>query len=135
MKRFYLSFASVLYLIIYLMACESATSPNDIGGETKLELTEVGGKFPIFVETTPYNKALEKINDSTVITKNENGIVTFYHYSTFDSAFVRALDTALGMEALPSSIKLPIIYNYLKNSEERLIRPIKQKCHLKLNIK
>lgn len=135
MKRFYLSFASVLYLIIYLMACESATSPNDIGGETKLELTEVGGKFPIFVETTPYNKALEKINDSTVITKNENGIVTFYHYSTFDSAFVRALDTALGMEALPSSIKLPIIYNYLKKFGGTLDTTDKAKMSLKAEYK
>jgi hypothetical protein len=115
MKRFYLSFASVLYLLLYLVACENATDPNDIGGgEINIDLTKVGGKFPIYIETVPFNKALERIQDSTVITKNENGLVTFYHYSTFDSVFVRALDTAFGLQALPNSLKMPIITAYLK---------------------
>jgi hypothetical protein len=114
MKRFTSSLASVLYLLVYLIACESATDPNDIGGSTDLDLTKVGGKFPIFLETVPYNKALENFTDSTVITKNDNGIVSFFHRSTFDSVFARAIDTALGVETVPRSMKLPVVYSYLK---------------------
>jgi len=101
-------------MLVYLVACQSATDTNTIGGDTNLDLTKVGGKFPIYIETQPFNKNLERISDSTVITKNDNGLVTFYHYSTFDSVFARALDTALGMEALPSSFKMPVIFAYLK---------------------
>lgn len=135
MKRFYLFFASVLCLLVYLAACESAVGPNDIGGETKLELTEVGGEFPMYIGTEPYNPSLEKFQDSTIITKNDNGIVTFFHYSTFDTVFARALDTALGLQLLPSSLKLPVMYNYLKKFGATLDTTNKAKMSVRAEFK
>ncbi|MFN8361615.1 MAG: hypothetical protein U0264_17035 [Candidatus Kapaibacterium sp.] len=135
MKRYYLSFASVLYLLVYLVACETATGPNDIGGETKLELTEVGGKFPIYIGTEPYTPALEKFQDSTIITKNDNGMVTFFHYSTFDSVFARALDTALGLQVIPSSLKLTVMSSYLKKFGATLDTTNKAKMSIRAEFK
>jgi len=123
MKRLYSSFASVLYLLLYVVACNQSptdANPDVIGGETKLELTQIGGEFPVYIVTNPVITDLNRLENSTVITDNQDGIVTFYHHSTFDSVFIDALDTALGMQSLPKAVKLPILAEYAKRIGAKL---------------
>lgn len=97
------------------MACnDSPTGPNDLGGETNLELTTVGNRFSSYLETGSDAPGLDGMKDSIVITRNDNGIVTTHAEITFDSLFVAALDSALGTSALPREIKLSILDTYLK---------------------
>lgn len=102
---------------LVFVACDlgaGSTGPNDLGGETNLELTAVGGVFATYLDAGTYIPAFDRLHDSAVITKNDNGIVTTHVKATFDSVFVAALDSALGTSSLPESMKRSILDTYLK---------------------
>ena len=61
-----------------------------------------------------YNPGLDRMKDSVVITRNDNGIVTTHVQIGFDSLFVVGLDSALGISAYPQSVKRAILDTYLK---------------------
>lgn len=140
MKRSYLLFLSVSVLMIYFIACNQSptatdSNPNVIGGETNLELTKVGNYFSVFIITDPPIKELENFENNTDIIKNDNGIVTFYHKSTFDSTFIEALDRALGLEAMPDYLKLPAIAEYAKRIGAKLDTTDKKRMTLTAEFK
>ncbi len=135
MKRLYFSCLSVLVLMIYFVACNQSptatdSNPGVIGGETNLELTKVGSDFPVFFVTDPQIDGLQDFENSTKITKNDNGMVTFYHKSTFDSTFIEALDTALGLDDLPDHLKLPALAEYAKRIGAKLDTTDKERMTL-----
>ncbi|MBS1912819.1 MAG: hypothetical protein JST22_12595 [Bacteroidetes bacterium] len=101
--------------VLMLAACkETATGPNDLGGDTNLDLTQVGNTFTTFLNTDSYVPGFDHMQDSVVITRNDNGIVTTHAQVRFDSVFVAALDSSLGIASYPKSVKLAILDTYLK---------------------
>lgn len=126
----------VLGVIFIITSCkDDVLGPNDIGGNTNLELTQVGGKFETFLSSEPYDPLLSNINDSVVITKNNNGIVTFHAQMKFDSTFVRKLDTTLGLSALPYNTKVDMAYTYLRKFGATLDTSNKKDMKLVVDIK
>jgi hypothetical protein len=106
--------AAACAAIGFISCSDTATGPNDIGGETNLDLTQVGNTFSAYLDVTnEVIPGLDHMNDSIVITKNDNGIVTTHVLVGFDTAFVSGLDSALGTKSLPWSAKLAILDTYL----------------------
>jgi hypothetical protein len=103
-----------LAVAAFVVACETTpTGPNDLGGDTDLELTRVGGQFQAFISAGSYNPAFDRLRDSVVITKSDNGIVTTHVLAKFDSVFFEALDSSLGTSSLPDIYKFAILDTYL----------------------
>lgn len=100
--------------LVFVACDDSPSGPDDLGGETNLELTNVGNKFEAYLDADPPNPAFDRMQDSIVITKNDNGIVTTHAQIRFDSLFVVGLDSSLGISAYPRSVKLAILDTYLK---------------------
>lgn len=96
--------------------CDSATEPgsgnNQLGGETNLEMTQVGSVFDASVDVGQVLGG--RMADSVVVVKNEAGLVTFRTRITVDSTYIVALDSALGTAALPRAAKLEYFDKYLK---------------------
>ena len=105
----------LLLLLLIIVSCsDNAVGPNDIGGDVVLELTEPGNNFPISLRVgDSYDPRFDSFKDSTFVLSRDNGIVTFRGRYTFDSAFVRALDTILGLHTIPDPIKRVAIDTYL----------------------
>jgi hypothetical protein len=111
-----LSAALALLLGLLLPTCsEDEANPNDLGGETNLELTEVGQEFPISLQS-PDNpgSVLSDLKDSIVITRNDGGIVTFHAVLTLDTAFTRGLVEELGIATLNGDLRHAILETYVK---------------------
>lgn len=101
------------------VGCDSSTTdpgddpvPNQLGGETALELTQVGQVFGAWLDA---GDGLDgTMNDSVVIVRNDDGLVTFRAIVRADSAYIVSLDSALGTASLPRATKLAIVDTYLK---------------------
>ncbi|MBE0644257.1 MAG: hypothetical protein IH600_09270 [Bacteroidetes bacterium] len=109
------SAALVLLIALSLSTCsDDATNPNDLGGDTNLELTQVGQLFPISL-SSPDNpgSVLSDLKDSIVITRNDGGIVTFHAVVAVDTAFVRGLETELGIATLNADLRHAILETYV----------------------
>ena len=105
----------VLFVFTFSSCSDTSTSPNDIGGDVNLDLTTPGSKFPVSMSIDGvYDPHFESFDDSTVVLSRDNGIVSFKGVYAFDSAFIKAVDTLLGLQALPASLKLQAIDGYLK---------------------
>ena len=104
---------SALSLLFLIAACSESVGPEQFGGETDLELTEIGNEFPVTIETGSFIPGLDQLEDSIVITGRDNGIVTVHGHMAFDSLFVVGLDSALGTSSLPDAFKLEILDMYL----------------------
>lgn len=97
------------------ISCETATGPNEIGGETNLELTKVGAEFGVSPKIKGQHiPALENLRDSVFITKNDNGIVTFTGSFFTDLESLRTLDTLFGTQSLPENMKHQIVDAYMQ---------------------
>ncbi len=97
------------------ISCETATGPNEIGGETNLELTKVGAEFGISPKIKGQHiPALSNLRDSVFITKNDKGIVTFKGAIVTDLESLRSLDTLFGTQALPENVKHQIVDAYMQ---------------------
>lgn len=99
---------SCLFAALLMFGCDSSTDGPDIdetgntlGGSTAVDFVEKGDTFSLGLWSEPYIAGLGNLRDSVVVTGNDNGIVTTFVSLRFDSTFARALDTALGLEALP----------------------------------
>ena len=105
---------SLSLLMLWACACsEDPAGPNDIGGETDLDLTEVGNTFPVNLSTESFIPGIDQLQDSIVITGRDGGIVSVHARFTFDSVFVEGLDSALGTSGLPEAAKRAILDVYL----------------------
>jgi hypothetical protein len=101
--------------VLAFAACnDTPTGPNEIGGETNLELTQVGNTFNAYLDAGSYVPGFDRMQDSIVITRNDNGIVTTHAQIKFDSVFVAALDSTLGITDYPRGAKLAVLDTYLK---------------------
>jgi len=118
------------------VACNgtSATGPNELGGTTDLELTRVGGVFATFLSSGSYNPAFDRLHDSAVITRNDNGIVTTHVEATFDSVFLASLDSILGTSAFPEATKLAVLDLYLKKFDATLDTTDKENMKLTFDL-
>ncbi len=111
MKKIYL--ASVIMLLVFL-ACDTATGPNEIGGETNLDLTKVGSEFGVTIKLKDtYIPAFQEIKDSVYITKNDNGIVTFSGKFSIDFKSLEKLDTVIGTSGLSDNMKHQLVDYFL----------------------
>lgn len=137
MKKY--SFIFIIPLIIFFNSCDNATGPNDIGGTTNLDLTKVGNEFGLYLDIeNQYHPALSKIRDTIVITKNQNGIVTFKGVLAIDELYLKQIDTLLGLQNLSEDIKRGFvdyykqIYNFSIDSSNK--QNIKAEFELKCKI-
>lgn len=111
MKRIYLLFAVLLALAF---ACDTATGPNEIGGDTNLDLTKVGNEFGVSIKLVgDFIPSLQNIQDSVVITKNDNGIVTFSGKFSIDFEALKQVDTAIGTAGLSDNMKHQLVDYFL----------------------
>lgn len=127
----------VLMLMLFVVSCsDNAVGPNDIGGEATLELTEPGNNFPISINWgDSYDPRFDSFKDSTYVLSRDNGIVTFRGRYTFDTAFVRAVDTILGLHTIPEPIKRVAIDTYLKRYGAVLDTTDKNKIKITVDFK
>lgn len=102
-----------LSLLLLIAGCTESVGPGQIGGDTDLELTEVGNEFPMTIETDSFIPGLDGYDEKVVITARDEGIVTFSGHVEFDSLFVEALDSALGTSGMPDAAKLAALDVYL----------------------
>lgn len=112
MKVYYYIIGLIILLFV-IVSCETTLGPNDLGGNTDLELTKVGNEFGIsliFNGKSP--KALENLRDSVVIIKSQGGIVTIKAILKIDEQSLKTIDTLLGTQNLPESGKRAIIDYY-----------------------
>jgi hypothetical protein len=137
MKTLYTLIAvTVVAAAIFFSACDDTpTGPNDLGGDTNLELTRVGNEFSVYLDAESYPPAFDRMKDSVVITRNDNGIVTTHAQIRFDSLFVVALDSALGTSALPYAAKLAIVDTYVKKYGATLDTTDKQAMKIAFDLK
>lgn len=127
---------TILLVVLAFAACkETATGPNDLGGDPAVVFTTVGSKFGSYLDAGSYVPGFDRLQDSTVVTKNDNGIVTTHTKLAFDSVFVAALDTALGTSAYPQSVKLAIIDTYLKKYGATIDTADKKKMKVDFDLK
>ena len=117
MKSFLTTAVSYTLLIGFLLtsSCKKTTGPYDLGGSGDVELTTPGNDFPVSVNVGGnYDPRLSNLQDTTIIVKRENGIVTFKAVYHFDTAFVYALDTMMGTYLFPIEQKKEAMSRYLK---------------------
>lgn len=86
--------------------------PNDLNGNTNLELTDVGQRWGASLNLTqlfPNDGWKYDYKDSSVVTKRENGITTVS--VNLDASFdlVHKFDTLLGTQDLPQAAKLEVV--------------------------
>ncbi len=126
----------ILSGIFIFFACDdNALSPNEIGGETNLDLTKVGGEFSSYLSTDAWMPTLDNLKDTAIITKNDNGNITVHVRAGFDSVFIAAIDSMLGTQALPKEIKTALIDKYLKKFGATIDTSNKKMMHAEFDIK
>lgn len=104
-----------------MIGCDNATdgpdtdaTGNTLGGDTNVDFAEKGDTFSLGLWSEPYIEGLRNLRDSVVVTSSDNGIVTTFIALRYDSTFARALDTALGIQALPRTAKDALIETFRK---------------------
>lgn len=126
-----------LSCIVIFYACNdtSVLGPNEIGGETNLELTKVGGEFVANLYSDTWNPGFDHLKDTAITTKNDNGIVTIHVRAGFDSVFINMVDSLLGTKDLPKEVKDPLIDKYLKKYGVSIDTTNKAKMHAEFDLK
>lgn len=105
---FFLAFAIIA---IWFISCEESTGPNEIGGSTDVEFAKVGERTGCSVYFN--GKYVNNVEDSIVVIKNDNGIVTTLAKFVFDTTATKQLDTLLGTSGLANDVKFNILNTYL----------------------
>lgn len=132
----YIPVMCALFFLLILSCDDNAAGPNDLGGDTSLELTKVGNETGVYVAIEgANNKLLQSVKDTLVIVKSDNGIVTTKGSFTFDSTVVMYLDTLLGTSNLTVDQKKTIIDTYLKQYGATLDSMDKQNIRVGIEIK
>lgn len=105
----------VLLVSMLLPSCglldSSEEGPNDLNGNTDLELTDVGQDWGVSMDLGRLfpNGRKYDYKDSNTVTKRENGITTVS--VNLDASFdlVHEFDTLLGTQDLPQAAKLEVV--------------------------
>ncbi len=113
-------FAISLFIPFVLAGCDllssddDADGPNELGGDPNLEMTQVGQRFDAFVDLYDWIPDGYNWQDSIIVTKNDNGIVTMDVNISFDAGVLNHLDTVFGTQNLPLEAKLAVIDGLLE---------------------
>ncbi len=109
-KNILICLLAIVAMIIY--SCdESATGPNEIAGSTDVEFTKVGDQTLAYLYFN--GEYVQNVEDSIVVIKNDNGIITTFAKFVFDTIATKKLDTLLGTSELNNDIKFNILNTYL----------------------
>jgi hypothetical protein len=115
MHKKVLSFFLLLFSLAWIGCSEDEDPATDqLGGETNLELTQVGGQFGVSLSADQYVPEFQNLKDSITVTRNESGNVTLHAVLRFDTAFVRGLAQSLGVGELPLAGQQAVLDTYLK---------------------
>lgn len=135
MKKYYL-FLILFIAVFIIFSCETTLGPNELGGNTDLELTKVGSEFGISLSLDgTYNPALSNLKDSIIVIKNSGGIVTFKGIFTIDENSLKKIDTLLGTYNLPESGKRTVIDYYKEKYGITIDTSDKQKLMAEVKLK
>lgn len=112
--------------------------PNDLNGDTNLELTDVGQRWGASLNLTqlfPNDGWKYDYKDSSVVTKRENGITTVS--VNLDASFdlVHKFDTLLGTQDLPQAAKLEVVNWILDTYGATIDLSTPQRLKIKADIK
>ena len=122
--------------MVVFFACETTPlGPNEIGGDTNLDLTKVGGVFASSLSTDTWVPAFDHLKDTAITTKSENGNVTIHVKAGFDSVFTAAIDSMMGTKALPHALRVALLDKYVKMFGATIDTSNKQKMHLEFDLK
>ncbi len=138
MKTFQNIFIPVVVCCMFIFfACNdtSVLGPNEIGGETNLELTKVGGEFVANFYSETWNPGFDHQKDTAITTKNDNGVINIHVRSGFDSVFINMIDSLLGTKDLPKDIKSAMVDKYLKKYGVTIDTNNKAKMHAEFDLK
>lgn len=99
-------FPFFIIIVFTFFSCEKSTDPNVIGGSTDIPLTKVGSSFGVSFDVGDpvLNMVVNRIEDSIVITKNENGLVNFNVTLKINEKTLRQIDTLLGTYKMPGEV-------------------------------
>jgi len=110
---FFRLFAVSLFMSLTVASCglleSDAQDPNEIGGETNLEMTEVGQKFDVYADLYDFIPDGYIWEDSIIVTKRSSGVVTMDVNLRFEEKVIYTLDSLFGTQNLPRESKLAIL--------------------------
>ncbi|MFM8473921.1 MAG: hypothetical protein ACKOBV_10430 [Candidatus Kapaibacterium sp.] len=138
MKTVITTLCVVCFFAVAFDACQETLGPNELGGSGVPDLCDVGKKYHGSV-TVPgsYIPGFDHMTEEAVVTRNDNGNITISVNVTFDSVFVRALDSALGTGALPGSLRTAVISEYARRYGATLdtMNKASMKAHVDFKLK
>jgi hypothetical protein len=112
-KKLYLIGIFTLFIFAFQSCNENSTDPNELGGNTDLELSKVGSEFGVDVSLDGISDpALNNIEEDVRITKNENGIVTIKGSLSIDEESLKHIDTLMGTQDLSEDLKRQVFDMY-----------------------
>lgn len=112
MKTYYY-IISIFIAIFLIISCETTLGPNELGGNSDIELTKVGNDFGVsFSMKDQFISGLHQVKDTIIITKNQGGIVTFKVVLAIEEQYLKQIDTVLGTSRLSESAKRTIVDYY-----------------------
>ena len=135
MKRFFLVMFALGLAFVSSCTEDNSTNPNELDGNTNIPISEVGSEFGVYLEIEGDNSGvLDKVRDSVVVSKRENGVTTVSAEFVIDEASVMKLDTILGLQDLSEEVKRGILDEYLGRFNAKLDTTDKQNITLKADL-
>ena len=110
-KYVYLLFA--LFLLVFVSCNEDSDQPATIGGDTNLDLTQVGNKYDVSLNIDGNTGLLNGVKDSVNITQSENGNITVKAHFIFNLEQVKYIDTLFGLQGVSNDIKKTYVDAYI----------------------
>ncbi|MFN3196242.1 MAG: hypothetical protein ACE364_09855 [Chlorobiota bacterium] len=135
MKKYFL--AILVLGLAFAVSCtdDNSTNPNELDGNTNIPISEVGSEFGVYLEIEGDNSGvLDRVRDSVVVSKRENGVTTVSAEFVIDEASVMKLDTILGLQNLSEEVKRGILDEYLGRFNAKLDTTDKQNITLKADL-
>ncbi len=134
--KIYYSLISILITLFLIISCETTLGPNELGGNTDIELTKVGNDFGVsFSMKDQFIPGLQQVKDTVIISKNQGGIVTFKVGMAIDNLYLKQIDTALGTFKLSQSGKTNLIDYYKAKYNATIDTSDKRNLRTNLEIK
>ncbi len=123
--------------VLYTSCAKEVLGPNELGGSTDVEFSKVGSRFASYLSPVDehYIPGMDNMYDTILVTKNNNGIVTLHSDIGFDSAFVKALDSALGTSAMNPGLRNQAIDYYKQKFHATIDTSNPKKMHATFDLK